>query len=414
MKLSVNSNAAANGMGKNRKVLDLYGPRAVKNDKKDARKRLLSRKHARKPKNNGHRAIALLERAIEAQELWSELSGFEFPDFDEHWDDSWWNAGEDGWRDSNEYHSAVNPKIARDCAVCEEEMVDELTDARTFPARSATLSYKDAFLSPRPTAKRDLSQLEKRAKLGNEVGCCVTCVVKTIAMTFANNPTATTVTCPRRRCCAQVGLTTIRAFLKSGQVAEATARPLLLHVDELALRQTALGLEERDSAASFVPCQGAFCRNEFLVLFGASECSLVTCNECKFHNCVVCRGAYHFGRTCKQVLASQPSLVWRQENTRACPRCHVAIEKNNGCDHMHCKCGLDFSWQGAEAGIFGLEKLSQFAVRHERAPAPLPLAAPQPAPAPAAAVSAVVRPCAFKIQEPIFDETPIYMRSIRI
>jgi hypothetical protein len=81
---------------------------------------------------------------------------------------------------------------------------------------------------------------------------------------------------------------------------------------------------------------------------------------------------------------------------------------------MHCKCGLDFSWQGAEAGIFGLEKLSQFAVRHERAPAPLPLAAPQPAPAPAAAVSAVVRPCAFKIQEPIFDETPIYMRSIRI
>jgi hypothetical protein len=413
MKLSVN------GMGKNRKVLDLYGARAFKaNDKKDknARKRALTRKHATKPKNNGHRATALLERAFAAQELWSDLSGREWElfDFDERWNDrwddgnSWWNASEDGWRDLNQYHSAVNPKIARDCAVCEEEMLDELTDARTFPARSATLSYKDAFLSPRPIAKRDLSQLEKRAKLGNEIGCCVSCVVKTIAMTFEKNPTATTVTCPRRRCGAPVGLTTVKAFLTSGQVAEATARPLLMHVDELTLRQTALALEERDSAASFVPCMGANCRNEFLVLFGASQCSLVTCNECKFHNCVVCRGAYHFGRTCKQVLARQPSLVWRQENTRACPRCHVAIEKNKGCDHMHCsKCGLDFSWQGAEAGIFGLEKLSQFAVKHERARAPLPLVEPQPAPA-------VVRPCAFKIREPVFAEIPIYMRAIRI
>jgi len=29
---------------------------------------------------------------------------------------------------------------------------------------------------------------------------------------------------------------------------------------------------------------------------------------------------------------------------KACPRCHVQIEKNGGCDHMTCRCGHEFFW----------------------------------------------------------------------
>ena len=32
-------------------------------------------------------------------------------------------------------------------------------------------------------------------------------------------------------------------------------------------------------------------------------------------------------------------------NIRQCPDCHVRIQKNNGCDHMHCRrCGRHFQW----------------------------------------------------------------------
>ncbi len=33
-------------------------------------------------------------------------------------------------------------------------------------------------------------------------------------------------------------------------------------------------------------------------------------------------------------------------NTQNCPQCHVRIEKNGGCSHMHCsQCNYDFTWQ---------------------------------------------------------------------
>jgi hypothetical protein len=36
--------------------------------------------------------------------------------------------------------------------------------------------------------------------------------------------------------------------------------------------------------------------------------------------------------------------------TKACPKCHVRIEKNGGCDHMHClRCKTSFNWSAASA-----------------------------------------------------------------
>jgi len=38
----------------------------------------------------------------------------------------------------------------------------------------------------------------------------------------------------------------------------------------------------------------------------------------------------------------------RNARVKQCPNCFVPIEKNDGCDHMHCTvCGSDFSWRNA-------------------------------------------------------------------
>ncbi|RHN61579.1 putative aminoacyltransferase, E1 ubiquitin-activating enzyme [Medicago truncatula] len=35
---------------------------------------------------------------------------------------------------------------------------------------------------------------------------------------------------------------------------------------------------------------------------------------------------------------------WIIANTKRCPKCKTPIEKNNGCNHMSCKCGIQFCW----------------------------------------------------------------------
>ena len=35
---------------------------------------------------------------------------------------------------------------------------------------------------------------------------------------------------------------------------------------------------------------------------------------------------------------------WQQKNSKKCPSCGNAIEKNKGCNHMTCKCGYEFCW----------------------------------------------------------------------
>jgi len=35
---------------------------------------------------------------------------------------------------------------------------------------------------------------------------------------------------------------------------------------------------------------------------------------------------------------------WIQSNTKDCPKCGKAIEKNGGCNHMSCPCGHHFCW----------------------------------------------------------------------
>ena len=47
--------------------------------------------------------------------------------------------------------------------------------------------------------------------------------------------------------------------------------------------------------------------------------------------------------------ASGDFAHWASGKTQACPRCFVLVERSEGCNHMHCRCGADFCWLCGEA-----------------------------------------------------------------
>lgn len=72
-------------------------------------------------------------------------------------------------------------------------------------------------------------------------------------------------------------------------------------------------------------------------------------------HCWVCAEEAHRPAGCKTVSewnvknhAESENISWIRANTKKCPKCHRAIEKNQGCNHMVCSkaggCGHEFCW----------------------------------------------------------------------
>lgn len=83
------------------------------------------------------------------------------------------------------------------------------------------------------------------------------------------------------------------------------------------------------------------------------------CQLCRIQWCAKCKivEKEHLGKTCLQIKNERESKmnpvdVWKAMNTMKCPKCLVNVEKNEGCDHMSCKCGSHFCWKcGQEYGV---------------------------------------------------------------
>ncbi|KAI9348598.1 hypothetical protein BDR26DRAFT_799199 [Obelidium mucronatum] len=77
----------------------------------------------------------------------------------------------------------------------------------------------------------------------------------------------------------------------------------------------------------------------------------VSCS-CGYHFCFSCKQGDHRPTPCKllKVWAQKKeedmaTKNWIEANTKECPQCNAAIEKNGGCNHMTCrKCTHEFCW----------------------------------------------------------------------
>lgn len=71
---------------------------------------------------------------------------------------------------------------------------------------------------------------------------------------------------------------------------------------------------------------------------------------CGFSWCFVCGKEVHRPLTCEMLkkwdvkISSDDNETWLIANTKKCPKCKNAIQKNLGCMHMTCKCGHQFCW----------------------------------------------------------------------
>ncbi|XP_013385980.1 potential E3 ubiquitin-protein ligase ariadne-2 [Lingula anatina] len=97
-------------------------------------------------------------------------------------------------------------------------------------------------------------------------------------------------------------------------------------------------------------CPGANCATVVRAL--ESKRKRVVCKECKTAFCFKCGMDYHAPTDCDTIKKwltkcadDSETANYISAHTKDCPKCHVCIEKNGGCNHMQCsKCKYDFCW----------------------------------------------------------------------
>ncbi|TVY46806.1 E3 ubiquitin-protein ligase [Lachnellula occidentalis] len=80
---------------------------------------------------------------------------------------------------------------------------------------------------------------------------------------------------------------------------------------------------------------------------------LMVCNSCGFQTCTAHKLPWHAGQTCDEFDMDESQLerlereeatakLLAKEQSKICPGCHQGVTKEEGCDHMMCRCG--HSW----------------------------------------------------------------------
>mmetsp|Transcript_1685 Transcript_1685/g.3319 ORF Transcript_1685/g.3319 Transcript_1685/m.3319 type:complete len:536 (-) Transcript_1685:2796-4403(-) len=103
----------------------------------------------------------------------------------------------------------------------------------------------------------------------------------------------------------------------------------------------------------------AFCPGKSCDMIYSSESGVakeIVCTGCKFRFCWACKNDSHFPGSChaaekwlQKCSSEAENISWILAKTKRCPKCHVHIEKNQGCNHMTCRkhaggCGHEFCW----------------------------------------------------------------------
>lgn len=97
-------------------------------------------------------------------------------------------------------------------------------------------------------------------------------------------------------------------------------------------------------------CPGPNCQ----VIIRSKEMSpkKAACDTCKTVFCFLCGMDYHAPTDCKVIKKwltkcadDSETANYISAHTKDCPKCHICIEKNGGCNHMQCfSCKHDFCW----------------------------------------------------------------------
>ena len=71
-----------------------------------------------------------------------------------------------------------------------------------------------------------------------------------------------------------------------------------------------------------------------------TEQYFMICDKCSIKYCSKCLMKAHIGH-CDDSYAV---FLWNRLNYRRCKKCGIFIEKNQGCNHITCRCGHQFCY----------------------------------------------------------------------
>lgn len=153
---------------------------------------------------------------------------------------------------------------------------------------------------------------------------------------------AQTIVCPDAQCEILVGDDTIQRFLADD--------PFVQHVYSKLIMNSYI---ENNPRARWCPgknCEHIVHATSLTSAYNYAQ--LITCSHCQTSFCFQCAQPWHDPIKCvllrhwnQQLLDDSKSVVWIRAHTKPCPKCHVNIEKNEGCNHMTCKnCSYEFCW----------------------------------------------------------------------
>jgi len=133
----------------------------------------------------------------------------------------------------------------------------------------------------------------------------------------------------------------------------------LMLYEEVKLWASTAGFERYDTLvlrlllsgeANFVWCKNGKCDHGQIHTQGNCQ-PIVICSQCKHKSCFVHQVPWHDGYTCSEYdnKMADPANQARSAElisqiTKPCPKCQWPIQKNEGCEHMTCRCKYEFCW----------------------------------------------------------------------
>ncbi|KAF2110180.1 hypothetical protein BDV96DRAFT_501694 [Lophiotrema nucula] len=180
----------------------------------------------------------------------------------------------------------------------------------------------------------------------HEPQTCATCF-QTWIETELNSKSWNTISCPWSEC---------RNILQHYEVQQYATQEVYDRFDKLSARSAL------NDDPNFYNCMARNC-DSGQFHYRDEHGTIFRCVECDFHFCIVHKNTWHEGETCEEydyrISGRKEADQRRQEEAsekaikklaKKCPgkNCNYHIEKNEGCDHMTCRCQRcrhEFCWE---------------------------------------------------------------------
>jgi hypothetical protein len=154
---------------------------------------------------------------------------------------------------------------------------------------------------------------------------CIECLEEMIHASLQEKKT-TDIRCPNQHCAQAINQRDVRRILRNNPGMYKTYNDVV---------------EQEWLTKNGIHCPTPDCPYTFIKKSGLKT---LTCPQCKQTHCAKCLNKHPVKISCDKAAAGANDQ-WKKQNSKKCPQCKVDIQKNEGCNHMTCKCRHEFCWQ---------------------------------------------------------------------